>query len=197
MILVVVAMKEEASEILKIEKLKHDVIVTGVGKVNAAMKLAEYLSKNRVHKIINIGFAGGNKTYDVNDVVIIDYAKYHDFDLTMFGYEVGQVPGFPESFKPDQNMLRVALKILKNAKRGHLFTGDYFMTSEVVEPTVFDMEGTSLFQVAHYFNVPMISVKLISDVIGLDEHIENYKAFEQSKGSHLLANICKDLIGGF
>ena len=45
MTLIVAAMQEEVSEILKVKSETYDVLVTGVGKVNAAMKLAEYLSK--------------------------------------------------------------------------------------------------------------------------------------------------------
>lgn len=196
MILCVVAMAEEASEILKLDKMHHDLIVTGVGKVNAALKLTEYLSKHKVDKIINLGFAGGNKAYMVNDVVLVEEAAYHDFDLTMFGYEKGQVPGYPTRFKPDQDLYDKALVSFKKAKTGKLFTGDRFMTSEIDEHAVFDMEGASLFHVAHYFNVPMLSVKLVSDVIGANKHIEAYKAFEQTKGSKLLKNIFVDLMGG-
>jgi adenosylhomocysteine nucleosidase len=170
------------------------VLVTGVGKVNAAMKLTEYLSNHRVDRIVNIGFAGGNISYKVNDVVIINKAIYHDFDLTLFGYKKGQVPGFPEIFESDINMFKAIKNKLDYAKEGFLFTGDYFMTTPVKKPAVFDMEGASFFQVAYHFNVPMISVKLISDVIGMKDHYENYKAFEQTKGAHLLAKVCKDIL---
>jgi adenosylhomocysteine nucleosidase len=194
MILIVAAMQEEVSELLEIKSDLYDVLVTGVGKVNAAMKLTEYLSNHRVDKIINMGFAGGNIAYEVNDVVLINQAIYHDFDLTLFGYKKGQVPGFPEVFESNLNMLNAIKNKLDYAKEGFLYTGDYFMTSPVDQPAVFDMEGASFYQVAHYFNVPMISIKLISDVIGMKDHYENYKAFEQTKGACLLAKVFKDVL---
>ncbi|BCR36517.1 5'-methylthioadenosine/S-adenosylhomocysteine nucleosidase [Mariniplasma anaerobium] len=194
MILIVAAMKEEVSEILKIKSETHDVLVTGVGKVNAAMKLTEYLSNHRVDRIINLGFAGGNMSYEVNDVVLINHAVYHDFDLTLFGYKKGQVPGYPEVFTSDENMFKRINKKLDYAKQGSLYTGDYFMTTPVEQPAVFDMEGASFYQVAHYFNVPMISIKLISDVIGMKDHFKHYKAFEQTSGAHLLAKVFKDVL---
>jgi adenosylhomocysteine nucleosidase len=194
MTLIVAAMKEEVSEILKVKSETYDVLVTGVGKVNAAMKLAEYLSNHRVNRIINLGFAGGNMAYEVNDVVLINQSSYHDFDLTLFGYKKGQVPGYPEVFESNSNMLQMIKKNLDYAKEGYLYTGDYFMTTPVEQPAVFDMEGASFYQVAHYFNVPIMSIKIISDVIGMKDHFKNYKAFEQTSGAHLLAKVFKDVL---
>lgn len=194
MTLIVAAMKEEVSEILKVKSETYDVLVTGVGKVNAAMKLTEYLSNHRVNRIINLGFAGGNMAYEVNDVVLINQSSYHDFDLTLFGYKKGQVPGYPEVFESNSNMLQMIKKNLDYAKEGYLYTGDYFMTTPVEQPAVFDMEGASFYQVAHYFNVPIMSIKIISDVIGMKDHFKNYKAFEQTSGAHLLAKVFKDVL---
>ena len=186
MILFVAAMQEEISEIIKDQHPNVDVLLTGIGKVNAAMILSEYLAKNKVDKIVNIGFAGGNVAYNVDDIVIVDSASYHDFDLSLFGYKKGQVPGFPDIFHSDEAMLKSTKRLLKNVKHGHLFTGDYFMTTPVEMPAVFDMEGTSLYQVAHYHHIPIISIKIVSDVIGMDDHYESYKTFEQTKGAHLI-----------
>lgn len=63
------------------------------------------------------------------------------------------------------------------------------MTTPVEMPAVFDMEGTSLYQVAHYHHIPIISIKIVSDVIGMDDHYESYKTFEQTKGAHLIYHI--------
>ncbi len=189
MILIVAAMQEEISEIIENEHPNINVLLTGIGKVNAAMILSEYLSKNSVDKIINIGFAGGNIAYNVNDIVLVEKASYHDFDLSLFGYKKGQVPGFPEVFQSDETLYNQARKVIENAKSGHLFTGDYFMTTPVEIPAVFDMEGTSLYQVAHYHNIPILSIKIISDVIGMDDHYQSYKTFEQTKGAHMIYHI--------
>lgn len=194
MILIVSAMQEEVIEIQKFKNNKFDCLVTGIGKVNAALKLSEYLSKHKIDYIINLGFAGGNISYEVNDVVLVKDAIYHDFDLTLFGYKKGQVPGFPEHFKSDKNMVKAIKEKLDYIKEGSLFTGDYFMTSPIEKPSVFDMEATSLFQVAYYYHIPMVSIKLISDVIGMKDHFKSYKVFEQTTGAHVLAKICKDLL---
>lgn len=197
MILFVVAMYEEGNEILQDSIYKNDLIITGIGKTNAAMKLTEYLSQHDVDYIINIGFAGGNIAYEVNDVVIVNHASYHDFDLRLFGYKKGQVPGYPEIFSSNPYLLDKIINALPHAKMGHLYTGDYFMTDRVDEPAVFDMEGTSLYQVAWHFKVPIISVKLISDVIGMDDHYNSYKSFEQTQGAKMLHDIYKKIKEAF
>jgi adenosylhomocysteine nucleosidase len=197
MILFVVAMYEEGNDILQDSIYKNDLIITGIGKTNAAMKLTEFLSNHNVDYIVNIGFAGGNIAYEVNDIVIVEKATYHDFDLSLFGYKKGQVPGYPETFLSSTYLLDKVKSALPEAKTGHLFTGDYFMTDKVDEPSVFDMEGTSLYQVAWHFKVPMISVKLISDVLGMDDHYNSYKTFEQTKGAKMLHYIYKKIKEAF
>lgn len=195
MILIVAAMQEEVLEILKIEKNNNvDVLVTGIGKVNAAMHLSSYLTKHKVSKIINIGFAGGNKQYQVNDIVWVDEAIYHDFDLSFFGYEKGQVPGFPAIYLPNKELFDKTFKTVINAKKGVLFTGDYFMTTASTKPSIYDMEGASLFQVAYFFNIPMISIKVVSDVIGGEDHYEEYKTFEKENGALLLFEVYKKIM---
>lgn len=195
MTLIVAAMQEEVSEILKSENKNNvDVLVTGIGKVNAAMHLSSYLTKHTVSKIINIGFAGGNIKYHINDVVWVKQAIYHDFDLSFFGYEKGQVPGFPAMYLPNKKLFDKTFKTLINAKKGLLFTGDYFMTTPSLEASIYDMEGASLFQVAHFFNIPMISIKVISDVIGAENHYEEYKTFEKEKGALLLLDVYKKIM---
>jgi adenosylhomocysteine nucleosidase len=161
------------------------------------MKLTEFLSNHNVDHIVNIGFAGGNIAYEVNDIVIVEKATYHDFDLSLFGYKKGQVPGYPETFMSSTYLLDKVKSALPEAKTGHLFTGDYFMTDKVDEPSVFDMEGTSLYQVAWHFKIPMISVKLISDVLGMDDHYNSYKTFEQTKGAKMLHDIYKKIKEAF
>lgn len=197
MILFAVAMYEEANHILEDSIYKNDLIITGIGKTNAAMKLTEYMANHKVNYIVNIGFAGGNIAYDVNDIVIIDQASYHDFDLSLFGYKKGQVPGYPEVFKSNPYLIEKVKSVFPNAKMGHLYTGDYFMTDKVEEPAVFDMEGTSLYQVAWHFKVPIISVKLISDVIGMEDHYQSYKTFEQTQGAKILHDIYKKIKEAF
>ena len=196
MILVIAAMQEEIKEITKSIQPNTHVIVTGVGKVNAAMRLTDMIQKERIEAIINVGFAGATKDYSIGDVVLIKQTKYHDFNLSMFGYAPGQVPGYPTYFESDKTWLKNIKKHLPYIKEGNLLTGDCFMTGDVEGHSLFDMEGTALYQVAHHFQIPIVSIKVVSDVIGMDDHVINYKKFEAEHGAVLLKNIYSILFGG-
>lgn len=196
MILVVAAMQEEIKDIAKSILPNTHVVVTGVGKVNAAMKLTEIIQKERIEAIINVGFAGATENYTVGDLVLIKQAKYHDFDLTMFNYQHGQVPGYPAFFESDQKWIMNIKKHVINIKDGNLLTGDCFMTNKVTGHVLFDMEGAALYQVAHHFQIPIVSIKVVSDVVGMDDHVAHYKKFEAEQGSVLLKNVYSILFGG-
>ena len=191
MILVVLAMKEEAKEILENQSLNKKVLLTGIGKVNAASQLAAFLATNKVDAIYNLGFAGASKPYMVGDIVLVEQASYHDFDLTLFGYKKGQVPGFPDVFLSSTKLIEDAKQKIHNLKTGQLFTGDYFMTEEKEESFVVDMEGAALYHVAFEKNIPILSIKVVSDVLGMDDHFDSYKKFESEVGAKTLLEIYK------
>jgi len=193
MILVVMAMKEEAKKILENQSSNKKVLLTGIGKVNAASKLSAFLATNRVDAIYNLGFAGASKPYEVGDIVLIENAIYHDFDLTLFGYKKGQVPGLPEIFESSISLMDKTKLTLDSIKTGRLFTGDYFMTEEKEESFIVDMEGAALYHVAYQFNIPILSIKVISDVMGMDDHFDSYKKFEREFGAQTLLKIYQSL----
>jgi len=63
------------------------------------------------------------------------------------------------------------------------------MTEVKNESYLADMEGAALFQVANKKQIPMVSIKIISDVIGMDNHYQEYKKFESSVGAIVLKDI--------
>jgi len=196
MILVVAAMNEEVNSIKNHQIPNVELLITGIGKVNAAAKLSSYLAQKSVDAIYNIGFAGASSSYKVGDLIMIEQATYHDFDLTFFGYEKGQVPGLPTFYKSDQSLVNHVKNLFQDIKTGNLFTGDYFMTEKKSIPFVVDMEATALYQVAYQHQVPIISLKVISDILGMDQHHENYKKFESSEGATRLEDVFLKLFGG-
>lgn len=189
MILVVAAMEEEARLFLEKDFPQVKILITGVGKVNAAMSLAEFIAQNQVDAIYNLGFAGATTPFKVSDLVLITDAIYHDFDLSFFGYQKGQVPGYPERFTSDKALMNKVKNIIPNIKSGHLYTGDYFMTNERQDACIIDMEGAALYQVAYQKHIPIVSVKVISDVMGMDNHYDSYKKFESNHGAQMLNDL--------
>ena len=63
-----------------------------VGKVNAAMLTTSLILKLKPQFVINAGIAGGlNQSINLLDVIASSKVAYHDFDLTAFGLQKGEM----------------------------------------------------------------------------------------------------------
>ena len=85
----------------------------GIGKVNAAICTQMMIDRFDVSRIINTGVAGGTeKGLDIFDVIACTETATHDLDITKFGYQMGQLPGWESPFfKSDAKMRATALKV--------------------------------------------------------------------------------------
>lgn len=189
----VFAMQDErASVTSRQEEVVYDdnvyYLKTGIGKVNAASSLTKFLENHDIDQIINIGLAGSVSNHDVLDVVIIKQAYFHDVDATLFGYPKYQVPGMPLTYESDPQLLETCKKISFQSI-DTLYTGDQFITEKMPFEGVVDMEGAALYQVAYLYHKPIVSIKVVSDVIGK----KSYQSFEMNQGSERIANIVKQL----
>ncbi|BFU59503.1 MULTISPECIES: 5'-methylthioadenosine/adenosylhomocysteine nucleosidase [Rodentibacter] len=150
---------------------------SGIGKVAAALGTTALLQLAKPDMVINTGSAGGvAKGLKVGDIVISDETRYHDADVTAFGYEKGQLPANPAAFLSDKKLADLAQEIAQaqgqSVKRGLICSGDSFINSEEkIEgiklnfPDVVgvEMEATAIAQVCYAFNVPFVVVRAISD----------------------------------
>ena len=150
---------------------------SGIGKVAAAMGAALLLEICKPDVIINTGSAGGlASTLKVGDIVISDETRYHDADVTAFGYEYGQLPGCPAGFKADDKLIAAA----QSAVRGLIVSGDAFINGSVglakirhnfPQAVAVEMEATAIAHVCHNFGVPFVVVRAISDVADQQSHL--------------------------
>ena len=86
------------------------IVRSGIGRVNAALCVQILADEFRVSHVINTGVAGSlNAQLDIGDILISRDALHHDMDVTIFGYQPGEVPqmGFRE-FKADEQMMALA-----------------------------------------------------------------------------------------
>ncbi|OOF37573.1 5'-methylthioadenosine/adenosylhomocysteine nucleosidase [Rodentibacter heidelbergensis] len=150
---------------------------SGIGKVAAALGTTALLQLAKPDVVINTGSAGGvAKGLKVGDIVISDETRYHDVDVTAFGYEKGQLPANPAAFLSDKKLADLAQNVAEaqgqSVKRGLICSGDSFIHSEqklseikndFPQVTAVEMEATAIAQVCHAFNVPFVVVRAISD----------------------------------
>lgn len=173
----------------------NDVVIvqSGIGKVAAALATAILLDRFKPDYIVNTGSAGGfDASLKVGDIVVSSEVRYHDVDLTAFGYEIGQLPENPAAYIPHETLVTAAkagINALKNIKAmtGLITTGDTFMTKDddIAKarknfPTMaaVEMEGAAIAQTCHQFSVPFVIIRSLSDIAGkesptsFDEYLE-------------------------
>ncbi len=173
----------------------NDVVIvqSGIGKVAAALATAILLDRFKPDYIVNTGSAGGfDASLKVGDIVVSSEVRYHDVDLTAFGYEIGQLPENPAAYIPHETLVTAAktgINALKDIKAmtGLITTGDTFMTKDddITKarknfPTMaaVEMEGAAIAQTCHQFSVPFVIIRSLSDIAGkesptsFDEYLE-------------------------
>ena len=152
---IIVAMKEELEEILKImnnisEKQIYNIqyfegsinttniiiVESGVGKVNAARITQILIDKLEVENIINVGSAGAlNEELNIGDIVIADRLIQHDFDITAFNHNKGYITGVGDYIETDKRLQEKFKKAANKMedknykiKVGTIASGDIFCT---------------------------------------------------------------------
>ena len=147
--LLVVAAEEEAVH------LNHGfpLLLTGMGKVNAALAVARVLASHRPSEIINLGTAGALK-HGIKGTHEIARVVQHDLDGTAIEALTGRPVGLPLDLRSEGLTLA---------------TGDAFVSSEKVrarlalQADLVDMEGYAVASAAHAAGVPVRLVKHVSD----------------------------------
>lgn len=165
-------------------------VQSGIGKVQAGINAAFLINNFDVDFVINSGSAGGiGDGLHVGDVVLSTGTAYHDAEATAFGYKKGQLPGQPQIFPADKDLLarvrEAAIKSNLSVKEGLIVTGDQFIDSKAkikkikeIYPDALccEMEGAAVGQVAHDFSVPYLVIRAMSDV-GDEEASQSFDEF--------------------
>lgn len=156
-------------------KNQYTVIRSGVGKALAAANtaLAIACAKGDVERIAVIGYAASTLGRKRGEIVAPRVARYHDC----------RIPG---DFVPE---LTDPYPLL-----GHddavVWTGDSFVDAQIIAQVkeqyamksgLFDMEATAVCQVAEMFDLPIVVVKMVSDV---PEEGDNEHSYDEFVDSH-------------
>lgn len=171
---------------------KNKIVLTkcGIGKVNSSVITSILIQNFKPKLVINTGIAGGINPLVTEDIFVANNFIYGDFDLEVFGYSKGQVPGMNQYFSSSSKYVTAFKKYLTETsvafKEGLVVTQDSFITSlnqlKGIESNIIatDMEGASMAHTCEIFNVPFLSIRIISDVIDNESQISDYNAFEDT-----------------
>ncbi len=153
------------------------VCVCGVGKVNAALGAQLLISKFDAEKLLNFGVAGGlNKDTELCKVYQIQAAVQFDFDLTQLnGTKIGTLDEYTENYLA-LNLLKAnfAKKRLGTSDRFNDSPADYELLTKELNADIRDMEGAAIVQAAYAAQLPVYSVKAISDMAGSGSTTEQF-----------------------
>ncbi len=151
--------------------------VCGVGKVNAALGAQLLISKFDAEKLLNFGVAGSlNKKTELCKVYQISEAVQFDFDLVQLnGTKIGTLNEYAENYLT-LNLFDLPFerRRLGTADRFNDSKEDYQLLTKTLGADIRDMEGAAIVQAAFAAELPVYSVKAISDVAGSGSTTEQY-----------------------
>ncbi len=193
--------------------LGHDtvLVVSGIGKVNAAICTQILIDKFNVQKIINVGVAGGlSKEVHPCDMVIATKLVYHDVDVTQFDYPKGQVPRMDTLYFPcDKELCDLAINACKKIDGINVFhqpiaSGDQFLSNPKLMININktfgafagEMEGASIAHVCYLNDIPCAVIRSISDN-AITGDLMDYDKFSQQAIKHtviVIIEMLKNLI---
>lgn len=196
---IICAMQEELDSALKELDLKYDItkehcftvykttylnnelcfILSGIGKVNAAIHTQYVIDKYAVDIVINVGVAGSlSNNLNFGDVVVATDLVQHDMNVEAFGIPLGQIPRMDVfSFKSSECLLEKArqIKVSECAVQfGRIVSGDQFIDDKdkalflvkEFKALACEMEGAAVAHVCHVNEVPFIVIRALSDMAG-------------------------------
>ena len=138
-------------------------LITGIGKINAAMKLAEYLSNHpdTVQQVINLGSAGG-VGLPKGECFLVNQTVQFDMDVSPLGFARFETP-----FDTLDDKVTVDSEALSHLglSQAPCFTSDRFVAGKALPPAaaLVDMEAYALAKTCAYFGVPFAAIKYVTD----------------------------------
>lgn len=163
------------SNCIEEENIKLNLIITGIGKQKTAIGLTKYLCENdKPDLIINIGYAG-SVNCKIGSWISIN--KSYNLEWNIPGeqkYSMDDLGG--------QDL--VTIDELENLP---CYSAECFVNStDIKENVIFDMELHSVSLLADLYNIPLVSLKKISDNLSMDDY---YKTIDDSELFELESSI--------
>lgn len=156
------------------------VVVSGVGKSNAAAASQLAIQETGTKRIFNLGVSGGlDPAMKVGEIYEVADAVQYDFDLVQInGTEMGTLNERDTPFIPCKAEGRFAAKTLGTGDRFNDSADDSALLKRL-GASLRDMEGAAIAHVCETAGVEFVSYKCISDVEGSgsmpEQYMENLK----------------------
>ena len=188
-------------------------IVTGVGKVAAAMA-AQFVCDVRPPRcLLTIGLAGATAEVGRGALTVGSGSIQHDVDARPITEARGIVPGlgirvFPADRQVAARLTRAAEAVVEHSgivRTGVVLTGDQIVMSREVRDRLHaefpdgicvDMETAAVAQVAHQNGVPWGSLRITSDSADESFKLEDVLGFGRGTAADLFDRIIRAFLAG-
>lgn len=150
-------------------------IITGIGKQKTAIALTKYLCENdKPDLIINIGYAGSTNA-KIGSWVSINKSYNLEWDITgEQKYSMDDLGG--------QDLLTI-----DELEKLPCYSAECFVNNtDIKDNVIFDMELHSVSLLADLYNIPLISLKKVSDNLSMDDY---YKTVEDNRLMELESSV--------
>ena len=178
-------------------------MLSGVGKGNAAMSTTILLENFEIDAIINVGTAGGLlQEQNVLDVVISKQVVQHDFDTS--GLD-GQ-DGIGLFYEADDQLISDCRSVLSSSDyqtfTGLIASGDQFLYEEnkirellniFPKAMCVEMEAGAVAQVCTHYQVPFVILRSLSDITCKEKSEIDFVEYAK-KASERSAECCEKLL---
>ena len=185
------------------------VLVSGVGKVAAAMAAQFACDVFRPRCLVSIGLAGATEEGGrPGQVIVATGAAQHDFDGRPLTPAKGIIPGLEVAVihadsSVAEKLLVAAQLESKHAKPGLVLTGDQIVASakvrdalahEFADALCIDMETAAVAQVANQNRVPWSALRVTSDSADETFDLRGVLGFGVSTAAELFEKIVRSVV---
>ena len=154
------------------KKIEVTSVLCGIGKVNAASAAATLFNKGKADIMINFGLSGIIEGLHRGDILISTTCVEHDFDITPFGYKIGEKPQETSIYKADESLVSHFTGLFPHLQQGATVCGDQFISEnnkkeflrETFGAMSCDMESAAIASVCYQADIPFISIRKMSDL---------------------------------
>ena len=174
-ILIICAMAKEAKTIaekLNLNKIEENLyrknnislLISGIGKQRTAISLTKYICENdKPDMVINIGYAGST---DIQIGKWVNITKSYNYEW--------EIPGEEKFSFLDYGNKELELIENKDIQKVECYSAESFVTkTDLKGHLAFDMELHSVVVICDLYNIPVMSLKKISDNLSLDDYYDN------------------------
>ena len=157
-------MKEINKNLYENENENKRLLITGIGKQLTAINLTQYLSNNsKPDLIINIGYAGST---DIPIGKWVNISRVYNYEW--------EIPGEEKYVMLAGGSQKLEVLENSNIEQVECYSAECFVTeTDLEEHVAFDMELHSISLICDLYEIPLLSLKKISDNLSLGDYYEN------------------------